>query len=222
MTLNATRPPAQYPNYPASSWEYVVDKTGTIWQTVNGRLVANGPWGVYVFRCPPKEKPQQVYFLQDGHGDLYVDEMNKRLVLLTTDKQWQTWIVPMEGYIYPSDCPDTTVVNIDESQLSSLRQQVATAQMQAAQATAQANAAINRCNDMAVQLANLNKTVAALQNQVNALLTPSQVSDLVWQKLKDMNYLYRLGFNLWPTPSPDPDIRAYVDDLVSLIKRVPK
>jgi hypothetical protein len=57
---------------------------------------------------------------------------------------------------------------------------------------------------------------------VSQLLTPSQVADLVWQKIKDINYLYRLGFNAWPIPAPDPDIRMYIYDLVALIKKVIK
>lgn len=111
MTDKPQRPPAVYPNYPASSWEYIIDKTGAVFQTVNGRLVPNGPWGDYVFRTAPNQKPQQIYFMQDGHGDL------------------------------------------------------------------------------------------------------------VWQKIKDINYLYRLAFLAWPKPDPDQDIKAYVDDLVALIRK---
>jgi len=32
--------------------------------------------------------------------------------------------------------------------------------------------------------------------------------------------LYRLAFLAWPTPFPDVDIKAYVDDLVALIRKV--
>jgi regulator of replication initiation timing len=38
------------------------------------------------------------------------------------------------------------------------------------------------------------KQIQALQQQVSQLLTPNQVADLVWQKIKDINYLYRIGF----------------------------
>ena len=215
---NPQRPPAVYPNYPAADWQYIVDKTGTVFQTVNGRLVPNGAWGVYVFRCPPNAKPEQVYFLQDGHGTLTVD--GKRLVLLATDKNWQMFIIEIKGYVAPPDCPDSDVVDINEVQLATLRQSIATAQAQASQAYAMAQTATNRCNDLSTQVVNQQKQINDLTQRVNALLTPSQVNDLVWQKLKDMNYLYRLAFNAWPAQSPDPDIRAYVDDLVSLIKRV--
>lgn len=218
MTDKPHRPPAVYPNYPASSWEYIIDKTGAVFQTVNGRLVPNGPWGVYVFRTAPNQKPQQVYFMQDGHGDLHITQ--KRLVLLATDSKWQQWIIPIEGYVHDSDCPDSTIVNIDESQLALMKQSIATAQAQADRAYALANNAMQESSAANASVASLTKRVNALQSQVNGLLTPSQVADLVWQKIKDINYLYRLAFLAWPKPDPDADIRAYVDDLVSLIKRV--
>lgn len=217
MTDKPQRPPAVYPNYPASSWEYIIDKTGAVFQTVNGRLVPNGPWGVYVFRTAPNQKPQQVYFMQDGHGDLAVTQ--KRLVLLATDSKWQQWIIPIEGYVHDSDCPDSTIVNIDESQLALMRQSIATAQAQADRAYALANNAMQESSAANASVASLTKRVNALQSQVNALLTPSQVADLVWQKIKDINYLYRLAFLAWPKPDPDQDIKAYVDDLVSLIRK---
>ena len=220
MTDKPQRPPAVYPNYPASSWEYIIDKTGAVFQTVNGRLVPNGPWGVYVFRTAPNQKPQQVYFMQDGHGDLHITQ--KRLVLLATDSKWQQWIIPIEGYVHDSDCPDSTIVNIDESQLAMMKQSIATAQAQADRAYALANNAMQESSAANASVASLTKRVNALQSQVNGLLTPSQVADLVWQKIKDINYLYRLAFLAWPKPDPDQDIKAYVDDLVSLIRKVGK
>ena len=217
MTQKPQRPPAVYPNYPAASWEFIIDKVGAVYQTITGRLTPNGPWGVYVFRTAPGEKPQQVYFMQDGHGDLAITQ--KRLVLLATDSKWQQWVIPIEGYVHDSDCPDSTVINIDESQLAMMKQSIATANAQANRAYALADNAHQEAGAANASVASVMKQLNALQSQVNALLTPSQVSDLVWQKLKDMNYLYRLAFNLWPTPSPDQDIRAYVDDLVALIRK---
>ena len=220
MTDKPHRPPAVYPNYPASSWEYIIDKTGAVFQTVNGRLVPNGPWGVYVFRTAPNQKPQQVYFMQDGHGDLAVTQ--KRLVLLATDAKWQQWIIPIEGYVHDSDCPDSTIVSIDDTQLAMMKQSIATANAQANRAYALADNAHQEADAANVAVASVMKQVNALQSQVNALLTPNQVADLVWQKIKDINFLYRLAFLAWPAQSPDPDIKAYVDDLVSLIRKVGK
>lgn len=217
MTQKPQRPPAVYPNYPAASWEYVIDKTGAVYQTITGRLTPNGPWGVYVFRTAPGEKPQQLYFMQDGHGDLAITQ--KRLVLLATDAKWQQWVIPIEGYVHDSDCPDTDVVRIDETALAMMKQSIATAQAQANRAYAVADNAHQEATAANVAVASTMKQLNALQSQVNALLTPSQVADLVWAKLKDMNYLYRLAFTVWPAKSPDPDIAAYVDDLVALIRK---
>jgi len=99
----AVRPPAVYPNYPSQQWSMVVDKTGAVYQTIYGRLVAGGPWGVYVFRTAPSGKPQQLFFSADGSGRLMVD--HKELYLLYTDAQWQQWYTKIDGYIDPSDEP---------------------------------------------------------------------------------------------------------------------
>lgn len=222
-------PPVSVYNYPTYLWQMVTDKTGTIFQTLAGNAGPNTAWGVRVWRCPPGQPPQLVYFLENGNGVLYVDDMSKKLNFLATTPDRKPFIVPIDGYIHPVDCPDTTVVNVNESQLASVRQSIATTQAMAQSAQATATNAAGTANDAAAQIATLSRTVAsldarltAIQNQVNGLLTPSQVADLVWQKIKDINYLYRLAFNAWPTNSPDPDIRAYVTDLVNLIKRVGK
>jgi hypothetical protein len=215
--MSQQRPPAVYPNYPSASWEYIIDKTGAVFQTITGRLVANGPWGVRVYRTSPNEKPQLVYFLEDGHGDLAV--VQRRLVLLATDKNWQQWVIPIDGYVHDSECPDATVVNIDASQLAMMKQSIATAQGVADKAYGKAGNAEQEAAAANASVKSLTKQLATLQAQVNALLTPAQVSDLVWQKIKDINYLYRLAFLAWPRTVADADINAYVADLVALIRK---
>lgn len=225
--MSNEKPPVNSKNYPSYLWQIITDKTGTQFQTLTGRLQPNGPWGVRVWRCPPNGKPELVYFLQDGNGRLSVDDMTKKLKFCATDKDWNPFTVTIEGYIHPADCPDSTVVNVNEVQVASLKQGIATAQSQANSAYANSEQAKKIANDANAQIANLQKTVSALQAQVNALQaqvnslpTNSTVADIVWQKLKDMNYLYRLGFLAWPKPDPDADIKAYIDDLVSLIRKV--
>lgn len=224
---NPQKPPVTLSNYNTYLWQYVTDKTGTVYQTLNGNAGNGTPWGLRVWRCPPNAKPELIYFLDNGNGQLYVDAMNKRLLLLCTDAQRNVFYIEIAGYVHPADCPDQTVVNINEAQLASVRQSIATTQAMATNAQATANGAMTTANDardtvnqLQRQVNDLKSQLAATQSQVNALLTPSQVSDLVWQKIKDINYLYRLAFNAWPAQSPDPDIRAYVTDLVNLIKKV--
>lgn len=222
-----TRPPAVYPNYPSQQWSWIVDKTGAVYQTVYGRLVAGGPWGTFVFRTAPGEKPQQLYYNADGAGRLIVD--HKELYLLYTDPQWQQWIVQIDGYIDPDDTPSSQIVDVNEAQVAGLKMSIATTQQQAQQASSTANNAQSEVvalkstvQKLQQQLDAQQNTITALQLQVSQLLTPSQVADLVWQKIKDINYLYRLAFNAWPAPAPDMDIRAYVSDLVNLIRKVGK
>jgi len=101
-----------------------------------------------------------------------------------------------------------------------MKQSIATAQAMADKAYAKAvNAEIDAAGTTSAIKA-LQGQMATMQTQVNALLTPAQVADLVWQKIKDVNYLYRLAFLAWPRQNPDADIDAYVDDLVALIRKV--
>lgn len=220
------KPPMYAMNYPTYLWQYVTDKTGTVFQTLVGSAGPGTTWGVRIWRCPPNAKPQLIYFLQDGNGSLCVDHINKRLLFLGTDPSRNPFYFVVDGFVYPTDCPDSDVVNINEVQLASVRQSIATTQAMASSAQATAGNAVATASDAQQRVATLERQVntlqsqlAAMQSQVNALLTPSQVNDLVWQKLKDMNFLYRLAFNAWPAKSPDPDIANYVNDLVALIRK---
>jgi len=120
----------------------VVDKTGAVYQTIYGRLVAGGPWGVYVFRTAPSGKPQQLFFSADGSGRLMVD--HKELYLLYTDAQWQQWYTKIDGYIDPSDEPSSTIVDVNEAQVAGLKLSIETAQRTAQQAQAMASSAYER------------------------------------------------------------------------------
>lgn len=223
--MTTFKPPVTYTNYSSYLWAYVTDKTGTVFQTLGGNIGPNTGWGTRVWRCPPGQPIQLVYFIDGGNGTLTVDHMNKRLLFLGT-VNGQPFCEVIEGYVYPDDIPQPTIVNIDESQLATVRQSIATTTGIAEQAKAMAKDAEAVAYDtrdtvkaLQGQIDALRNQVAAQQNQINALLTPNQVSDLVWSKIKDVNYLYRLAFIAWPTPAPDQDIRSYVADLVALIKK---
>lgn len=225
--MTVQKPPVYAMNYPTYLWQLITDKTGTRFQTLAGRLSSDPAWGVRLWRIAPNSKPELIYFIQDGNGQISVDQMTKKLIFTGTDANRMPFLFEVAGYIHPADCPDSTVVNVNEVQVASLKQSIATAQSQANSAYANSEQAKTIANDANAQIANLQKTVNALQAQVNALQaqvnslpTNSTVADIVWQKLKDMNYLYRLGFLAWPKPDPDADIKAYVDDLVSLIRKV--
>jgi hypothetical protein len=126
--------------------------------------------------------------------------VNRRLVLLATDKNWQQWIIPIDGYVHDSECPDATVVSIDASQLAMMKQSIATSQAMADKAYAKAvNAEIDADGTTSA--------IKALQAQMATMQT-------------QVNYLYRLAFLAWPKQNPDADIDAYVDDLVALIRKV--
>ena len=221
------RPPVNGFNYGTYLWQYVTDKTGTVFQTLCGNVGTGTPWGVRLYRCPPNAKTELIYFIEGGNGRIMVDDINKRLLFLGTDKNGAVFYFVVQGYIYPDDKPSSTIVNVDESQVASLRQSIATAQSMATSASAAAakanvksDDALEQVKTLQTQVNEMQQRLDSMQSQINGLLTPSQVADLVWQKIKDVNYLYRLAFIAWPKQDPDPDIRAYVTDLVNLIKRV--
>jgi D-alanyl-D-alanine dipeptidase len=116
------------------------------------------------------------------------------------------------------------VVNVDESSLNAVKQSVATAQAmansassQALQAKTTASAANNTAAAALAKVAEQSKQIEQLQAQINALLTPNQVTDLVWSKIWDVNYLIRLGFV--EGKSADPSVQNYLVDLAYYIKK---
>ena len=92
-------PPVSVYNYPTYLWQMVTDKTGTIFQTLAGNAGPNTAWGVRVWRCPPGQSPQLVYFLENGNGVLYVDDMSKKLNFLATTPDRKPFIVPIDGFV---------------------------------------------------------------------------------------------------------------------------
>ena len=71
-----------------------------------------------------------------------------------------------------------------------------------------------------VRVTTLEQQMAALQAQVNTLLTPNQVADLVWSKVWDINYQIRMGF--LAGKSPIEQVQDYLNDLAVYIKKVMK
>ena len=82
--MTTFKPPVTYGNYQTYLWCYITDKTGTVFQTLGGDIGAGTGWGTRVWRCPPGEKPQLVYYIDQGNGALTVDHMNRRLLFLGT------------------------------------------------------------------------------------------------------------------------------------------
>lgn len=214
------------PSYPAGGCQFTVDKTGTLFFLHVGRLVDGGPWGYRLYRVKPNSKEELLWFGENCTANMTIID-NELYLGYTTDKWVQKNTPPIAGYIGWGNQPSGTVVNVDETALDAVKASINTINIIANAANAKAQ----RAQDDATALYGTVKTLEAkvyqlqsqvnqLQSQVSGMLTPSQIADLVWSKIKDTNYLYRLAFNLWPVNSTDPDIRAYVSDLVSLIKRV--
>jgi len=216
------RLPISAPSYSAGGANFYIDKTGAIYQTWVGRTVAGGDWGSHVYRTAPGA-PSQLLFFQPGING-YLEVMNKQLWFGYCDARGAQWRLLIDGYIDPSDTPSSAVVNVDEAQVAGLKQSINTAQSTADRASGTATRATQTANDASNDVHNLAVTVATLQAQVNALqaqsLTKSQVEDIVWAKIWDVNYLIRLGFI--NGTSPIQQVQDYLVDLATYIKRIVK
>jgi len=216
------RLPINAPSYSAGGANFYIDKTGAIYQTWVGRTVVGGDWGSHVYRTAPGA-PSQLLFFQPGING-YLEVMNKQLWFGYCDARGAQWRLLIDGYIDPSDTPSSAVVNVDEAQVAGLKQSISTAQATADRASSTATRATQTANDASNDVHNLAVTVATLQAQVNALqaqsLTKSQVEDIVWAKIWDVNYLIRLGFI--NGTSPIQQVQDYLVDLATYIKRIVK
>ena len=206
----------------------IIDKAGTIFQLWTGRLTNPGAWGSRVFRTVKGGKPELVWFIEDANtGTLFVQ--NKQLFLTYQPPRGIQHLQQIHGYIDPSDEPSSSVVNIDESALNSIKQGVNVAQTiantidyKATRAQMAANNAQQAADNAKSQIAVLQTQVTALQAKVSALpsqgVSAQQAADLVWAKLWDVIYTLRLGMNAGL--SKDPNIQGWIHDLTNFIKKV--
>lgn len=216
------RLPINAPSYSAGGANFYIDKTGAIYQTWVGRTTTGGEWGSHVYRTAPGAPSQLLFFQPSING--YLEVMNKQLWFGYCDARGAQWRLLIDGYIDPSDTPSSAVVNVDEAQVAGLKQSIGTAQATADRASGTATRATQTANDASNDVHNLAVTVATLQAQVNTLqsqmLTKSQVEDIVWAKIWDVNYLIRLGFI--NGTSPIQQVQDYLVDLATYIKRIVK
>ena len=214
------RPPVTYKNYGTYLWTMITDKTGTIYQTLAGNVGPNTPWGIRVWRIPPGKTAELIYFIEGGNGTLYVDDITKKLYFYGTDNVGAPYYVEIAGFVYPSDKPDVTVVNINENQVAVLKQEIATSNAIANRASATANTAVSTANDTAAQIIGLQRQIGMMQQQITALqsqvIPRNQIEDIVWSKIWDVNYLIRLGF--LDGKSAIPQVQDYLHDLGIYIK----
>lgn len=214
--------PFTAPCYGAGS--IVIDKTGTVFQVWTGRLTNPGAWGPHIWRTAQGGKPQLVWFIENANGTELMIQ-NKQLVFSYTLSSGTQWLQPIDGYIDPSNTPSSQVVDVDESSLNAVKQSVAVAQSMAdraygvaLQAQTTANAANNTSAATLAKVAEQSKQIQALQLQINSLLTPSQVADLVWSKVWDINYQIRMGF--LAGKSPIQNVQDYLNDLATYIRKI--
>ena len=216
------RLPVNAPSYSAAGANFFIDKTGAIYQTWLGRTAPGSDWGSHVYRTAPGAKPQLMFFQAGING--YLEVINKELWFGYCDARGAQWRLLIDGYIDPSDTPSSAVVDVDEAQVAGLKQSIGTAQATADRAAGLANTAQSTSNQARKDVATMQVRIGELQNQITALqaqsLTKSQVEDIVWAKIWDVNYMIRLGFI--KGSSDIQQVQDYLVDLASYIKRIVK
>lgn len=204
--------------YTATLTFAVGDKTGTEYNT--SMSAEGGSFGINVWRIRPGKKAELIITKPGCHGALWVVHKKLWFYWNTADKplgkQKRTLI---EGYIHDTDTVSGTTVNINDSQVESLRQQIATAQGQAGAAQRAAISAEGKSLQALKQIEELTKRVAALEKAgVGQNVNEQKIADIVWTKLWDAFYLIRMGMN--EGGSKDPNIQGWITDLTSFIRRV--
>ena len=205
-------------SYTATPTFAVGDKTGTEYNT--SMSAEGGSFGINVWRVRPG-KPAELIITRAGcHGTLMVVHRKLWFYWNTADKplgrQKRTLI---QGYIHETDTVSGTVVNINDSQVEALRQQIATAQGQAGAAQRAAISAEGKSLQALKQVEELTKRVAALEKAGGGQnVNEQKIADIVWTKLWDAFYLIRMGMN--EGVSKDPNIQGWITDLTSFIRRV--
>lgn len=203
--------------YTATITFAVGDKTGTEYNT--SMSAEGGSFGVNVWRVRPG-KPAELIITKPGcHGALMVVHKKLWFYWNTADKplgrQKRTLI---QGYIHETDTVSGTVVNINDSQVAALRQQIKTAQDQAGAAQRAAISAEGKSLAALKQVDDLAKRVISLENAKSPQpVNEQKIADVVWTKLWDAFYLIRMGMN--EGGSKDPNIQGWITDLTSFIRR---
>jgi len=193
------------------------DKTGTEYNT--SMSAAGGSFGINVWRVRPG-KPAELIITKAGcHGTLMVVHRKLWFYWNTADKplgkQKRTLI---EGYIHETDAVSGTIVNINDSQLASVRQQIKTAQDQAAVAQKLAASAESRAANVSTYASSLEKRLSALEKAGGGQnISEQKIADIVWAKIWDVFYLLRVGMN--EGSSKDSNIQGWINDLSAFIRK---
>jgi hypothetical protein len=204
-------------SYTATPTFAIGDKTGAEYNT--SMSAAGGSFGINVWRIRPG-KPAELIITKPGcHGTLMVVHRKLWFYWNTADRPGRQKRTLIEGYIHETDTVSGTIVNINDSQLAGIRQQLKTAQDQVAAARQSAANAEGKIGAILTEVAKLKERVTALEKSGGSQpVNEAKIADIVWSKLWDAFYLIRMGMN--DGNSKDPNIQGWINDLTNFIKRV--
>lgn len=196
--------------------QFVLSKDGSIYTTAIGSMGGKKPWRSRVWRVPTEGKAEIVF---EAPAAIALHVVNGELLCVWVDTASGGYtakiaVTKIEGYIPLEASVTGTVVDINEAQVSQLRQQLATAQEQASEANRTATALQNR-------LEKLQQRVASLESRPQVSAKPvdeQKIADIVWTKLWDTIYVLRMGMNAGF--SSDVNVAGWINDLTSFVRKV--
>jgi len=205
--------PIPYTTYGTTPTQYQLSKDGSIYTTSIGDMGKTQPWRGRVWRIPADGSKAQMVFEVPGTCQLFV--VNKQLLCVWINSASKISVTQIDGYIPLPDAVSGDIVNINENQVALINQRIEQSMNIGATANTQATNALNKVNNQAKTIADLQKRIGELEQKI---LTKQQVEDIVWSKIWDINYLIRMGF--LQGSSAIQQVQDYLNDLTVFIKRI--
>lgn len=206
-----------YLNVPFGTYSHspqlVIGKDGAIYTTGIGDMSKKRTWRGRVWKFTPQGPAEMVFEAPGAHLALHV--IGNQLFCAWIDLKGKVGYDIIEGYIpLESELPMRTV-NVNETQLDQLKQQLAQAQENASRAQRASESLSAKVDQLTQRIKELEKRPTA---QSAASVNPNEIADIVWAKMWDSIYLLRMGMN--SGFSSDVNIAGWINDLTAFIRKV--
>lgn len=193
--------------------QLVMGKDGAIYVTAIGDMGKKRTWRGRVWKFAPGKPAEMVFEAPGSHLALHV--VGNSLFCAWIDLKGKVGYDVIEGYIPLNAELPKLVVDINDAQVSQLKQQLAQAQEGAGRAQRASESLATRIDQLTQRIKELEKRPTA---QGASAINTEEVANIVWAKLWDSIYLLRMGMNAGF--SSDVNIAGWINDLTAFIRKV--
>lgn len=196
--------------------QFVLSKDGAIYTTAIGDMGKKRTWRGRVWRFMPGMKPEIVFEAPGAHLALHVQD--NKLYCAWIDLSGKPGYDEVAGYIPLTATLTSPVVNVDESQLTQLKAQIAIAQEAATRAQRAADNMATRIDQLKTRIAELEKRPASIGG---SSVSEQKIAEIVWAKVWDVLWILRAGMRevIAGRPVTDPNVIGWAQDLAAFIKK---